>query len=193
MYCMADTAAVTALILLDRDGVINEDSPDYIRSADDFVPLPGAFEAMVHLHRAGFRVGICTNQSAVGRGYISEAGLAEIHGWIEQQVERLGGALAGIAHCPHLPEDGCDCRKPRPGMLLELMRSVGAGPGETTFVGDSLRDLEAAAAAGCRAVLVRTGKGLATEAPARAAGFDEVYDDLADFAAVELARVRDRR
>jgi D-glycero-D-manno-heptose 1,7-bisphosphate phosphatase len=190
---MADAAAVTALILLDRDGVINEDSPDYIRSADEFVPLPGAFEAMVRLNRAGFQLGICTNQSAVGRGYISEAGLAEIHGRIEQELERLGGALAGIVHCPHLPEDGCDCRKPRPGMLLSLMRTVGACARETTFVGDSLRDLEAATAAGCRAVLVRTGNGRVTEAPARAAGFDEVYDDLADFAAVELARDRDRR
>ena len=185
---MADSAALTALILLDRDGVINADSPDYVRSVDDFVLLPGALDAMARLHRAGFSLGICTNQSAVGRGYISEAGVAEIHRRLEQDLARLGGCLAGIVHCPHLPGDGCECRKPRPGMLLSLMDALGVGAGDTTFVGDSIRDLEAARAAGCRGVLVRTGNGRGDEADARAAGFTEVYEDLAEFATVEIAR-----
>lgn len=187
---MADSAALTALILLDRDGVINEDSPDYIRSVEEFVPLPGALDAMVRLHRAGFRLGICTNQSAIGRGYVGEAGVIEIHRHLERELERLGGALAGIAYCPHVPDAGCDCRKPRPGMLLSLMRAAGIGACATTFVGDSMRDLEAAQAARCRGVLVRTGKGSIAEADAKAAGFTEVYADLAEFASAEIARIR---
>jgi D-glycero-D-manno-heptose 1,7-bisphosphate phosphatase len=188
LYCKAAATAVTALILLDRDGVINEDSPDYIKSVEEFVPLPGALEAMARLHHAGFKLGICTNQSAVGRGLISDDGVREIHQRIHVELQRLGGALAGIAYCPHLPTDDCDCRKPKPGMLLSLMGSLDATAAQTTFVGDSMRDLEAAAAAGCRGVLVRTGNGAAVESAARAAGFGEIHDDLNAFAAAEIRR-----
>lgn len=170
------------LVLLDRDGVINRDSPDYIKSVAEFVPLAGALEAIVRLTRAGLQVGVCTNQSAIARGLISEADLEAIFAVLAQSLTALGSGLAGIAWCPHLPEDGCDCRKPCPGMLNRLMAELGVPPAETVFVGDSLKDLEAARAAGCRAVLVRTGNGSMTEAGLDEPGAIEVYDDLSAFA-----------
>jgi len=185
---MADTAVVTRLILLDRDGVINQDSPDYIKSVDEFIPIPGALEAMAKLYAAGFRLGVCTNQSALGRGLVSEKGLAEIHQRLGEALAEQGAVLEGIRHCPHLPDDGCDCRKPEPGMLIELMTALEVAPSDTVFVGDSLKDVQAALAAGCRPVLVRTGNGSSAEGRVRAAGVDEIFDDLAAFGEAEIAR-----
>lgn len=182
---MADAARVTRLILLDRDGVINEDSADFIRSVDEFILLPGALESMARLHRAGFKLGICTNQSGIGRGFISEEAVQETHRRLEADLATLGGNLDAVFYCPHLPDDDCDCRKPRPGMLLAAMTSLGVAPADTVFVGDSKRDLDAARSAGCRGVLVRTGNGRATEAEAADRG-RKVYDDLAAFAAAEI-------
>ncbi|MGD8416699.1 MAG: D-glycero-beta-D-manno-heptose 1,7-bisphosphate 7-phosphatase [Pseudomonadales bacterium] len=183
---------MTRLILLDRDGVINQDSEAFVKSVREFAPLPGALEAMVDLHRAGFKLAVCTNQSGVGRGLLSEATLADIHADLQCRVEALGGRIDALRYCPHLPDAGCDCRKPAPGMLRSLMAELGEPPGETVMVGDSRRDLEAARAAGCRAVLVRTGNGTITEADAAGLAVEAVYDDLRAFAEVEIARHRHR-
>ena len=178
------------LILLDRDGVINQDSAAFVKSEDEFIPLPGALEAIAALSRSGFLVAVCTNQSGIGRGLLTEAVLERIHRKLRQGISAAGGTLHGIQYCPHLPDDGCDCRKPKPGMVLKLMHSLSVDAAETTFVGDSLRDVQAGRAAGCRVVLVRTGNGGKAEADARQSGCREVYDDLASFAKAEIARVQ---
>ena len=132
---------------------------------------------------------MCTNQSGIGRGLLTEADLTAIHEKLEAGVRAAGGKLHGILYCPHLPDDGCECRKPKPGMVIQLMRDLAVGPEQTTFVGDSLRDLQAGQAAGCRVVLVRTGNGRQAEAEARSAGCHEVYDDLPAFAEAELKKM----
>ena len=170
------------LILLDRDGVLNVDSPDFVRSPDEWVPIPGALAAVAALKRAGFLVGVCTNQSGVGRGLFSEAILDEIHRKLHEALAALDARLDDLRYCPHAPDAGCTCRKPAPGMLIEAMSALGVGPGDTIFVGDAIRDLEAAHAAGCAAALVRTGKGAQVEPLARGMGVSWVGDDLAAFA-----------
>ncbi len=180
---------MAGLILLDRDGVINRDSDAFVKSTDEFIPLPGAYEAIATLCRSGFLIAVCTNQSGVGRGLISEAELAKINRKMVRGVTAAGGVVHGMRYCPHLPEDGCECRKPQPGMVVELMAELGSEPAATTLVGDSIRDLQAGQAAGCRVVLVRTGNGADSEAKARALGFQEVYDDLASFARAEVSRL----
>jgi D-glycero-D-manno-heptose 1,7-bisphosphate phosphatase len=172
--------------------VINLDSPDYIKSVTEFVPIAGALEAIAQLHKAGLKVAVCTNQSAVGRGLINMAELEEIHAELDRRLKALGGELAGLVVCPHQPDEGCDCRKPKPGMLLSIMQTLAVAPADTLFVGDSLRDLEAARAARCTPVLVRTGNGAALEAEARRLGVDEIYDDLQEFGAAMLARLHNQ-
>lgn len=176
------------LILLDRDGVINFDSPSYIRSPAEWRPIPGSLEAIAALTRAGRRVAVCTNQSGIGRGLLSVSCLDAIHALLHDALAALGSRLDQLLYCPHLPEDGCGCRKPAPGMLLECMNAVAAVPEQTCFVGDSLRDLQAARAAGCKGVLVRTGNGARLEAERQIQGAT-VFDDLAGFARIELGAV----
>lgn len=168
------------LVILDRDGVINRDSTDFIRSAAQWAPLPGSLDAIAALHRAGWRIAVATNQSGIARGLFTPADLDAIHGAMRSAVETAGGRLEVIAHCPHGPDDGCDCRKPATGLVRSIGERMGLDPSGAPFVGDSRRDLEAAQAAGCRPVLVRTGNGRRTEAdPDRPAA--EVHDDLAAF------------
>lgn len=171
------------LVLLDRDGVINHDSTDYIRTAHEWRPLPGSLESIVALNGAGFTVAVCTNQSAVGRGYIDRATLMEIHARMIESLGALGGRLDGIYVCPHAPDARCACRKPEPGLLQDAMRELGFAPQETTMVGDSLRDMQAGLAAACAVMLVRTGHGTHDEAAVRALGVDAVFDDLRGAAA----------
>lgn len=180
---------MTEVILLDRDGVINRDSSAFVKSVEEFVPLPGAIEAIGELCRAGYRLGVCSNQSGIGRGYLTEAEAGRIHAHLLALVEEQGGRLSPIIYCPHLPDAGCDCRKPKPGMLVQAMAEIGVEGVQTTFVGDSMRDLLAARAAGCRAVLVRSGNGATVESEARAEGFAEIFDDLASFARAKLDEV----
>ncbi|MDZ7668381.1 MAG: D-glycero-beta-D-manno-heptose 1,7-bisphosphate 7-phosphatase [Gammaproteobacteria bacterium] len=170
------------LILLDRDGVINAESEAFIKDAAEWHALPGALAAIAQLKRRGFQVAVCSNQSGVGRGLMSEAALARIHEKLLAGLAEHGVALDAVRYCPHHPDDGCHCRKPRPGMLLEIMAELGVAASDTVFVGDSLRDLEAAAAAGCRSALVRTGNGTAAEAQAAVMGIVWVGDDLGAFA-----------
>ena len=155
------------VLVLDRDGVINHDSVDFIKSADEFVPLPGSILAIARAHHAGWKVVVATNQSGLGRGLFDDFALAQMHEKLISLVEDAGGEIEGIVFCPHLPEVGCECRKPRVGLLTEIESSFGLSLAGQPFVGDSLRDLEAAIAFGCRPILVRTGKGRETEAKLR--------------------------
>jgi D-glycero-D-manno-heptose 1,7-bisphosphate phosphatase len=170
---------MTRLILLDRDGVINLDSPRYIKDVEEWLPIPGALDAIARLKAAGYLVAVCTNQAGVGRGILSTDALTRIHARLRQELAGRGAVLDDLRYCPHPPDAGCECRKPRPGMLIGAMETLGATPDETVFVGDSIRDVEAAQAAGCRVALVRTGGGADAEEQARSMGVDWVEDDLA--------------
>ena len=170
------------LVVLDRDGTINRDSAAYIKSPQEWSPLPGSAEAIARLNRAGFTVAVASNQSGLARGLFDEATLAKIHDKMHAVVREAGGEIDRVVWCPHHPDDGCDCRKPRPGLLHRLAEYYGIGLDAVPVVGDSARDLEAARAVGARPVLVRTGNGRRTEAEG-AAGDAEVYDDLAAAAA----------
>ncbi|RMG29361.1 MAG: D-glycero-beta-D-manno-heptose 1,7-bisphosphate 7-phosphatase [Gammaproteobacteria bacterium] len=167
------------LILLDRDGVINEDSDDYIKSPEEWVPIPGSLEAIAQLNHAGYRVVVLTNQSGLSRGLFDADTLARIHQKMHQALAAVGGVVSGIFFCPHGPEDGCGCRKPAPGLFQEVAERFQATLAGVPAVGDSLRDLQAAEAVGARPILVRTGKGRRTEAALPPGHGYPVYDDLA--------------
>lgn len=149
---------MSRLIILDRDGVINQDSDAYIKSLAEWQPLPGSIEAIARLSRAGYTVVVATNQSGLARGYFTQATLDAIHGRLRALVEQAGGELGGIYYCPHGPDDHCDCRKPKPGLLDQIVTDYGNVSG-APMIGDSLRDLEAGVARDCHPVLVLTGKG----------------------------------
>lgn len=179
------------LVILDRDGVINRDSPDFIKSADEFEPLPGSIEAIADLCRAGYRIVIASNQSGIGRGLFTMETLGHIHGKLREQVEAAGGALSGIFFCPHKPDDGCDCRKPKTGLMDQISASFERDLHGVPAIGDSMRDLEAATSAGACPILVRTGNGRATESKLPAGGDIAVYDDLRAAADAILTADRD--
>ena len=153
---------MTKLIILDRDGVINEDSDNYIRSVDEWVPVPGSIKAIAELSKAGYTIAIATNQSGLARSYFPESELQAMHNKMTALVEAEGGEITTILFCPHGPDDLCDCRKPKPGMVKQLLALHDAKAYETWVVGDSLRDLQAGLSAGCKAALVKTGKGECT-------------------------------
>ena len=176
------------LVVLDRDGVINRESDAFIRSPAEWIPLPGSLEAIAALSRAGFQVVVATNQSGVARGLFTPATLEAIHARMAAAVDAAGGRLAGIFFCPHGPDDGCDCRKPRPGLLHQIEACFGQSLAGRPVIGDSRRDLEAGAAVGGRLILVRTGNGHRTEAGWT--GPLEVYDDLAAAAAALIGEAR---
>ena len=149
-------------IILDRDGVINQDSPDFIKSPAEWHPIPGSIEAIACLCKAGYRVFIATNQSGIARGLFDTATLDAIHSKLIALIQAAGGRIDGIAYCPHGPADYCDCRKPKPGLFFQLAATYNIDLSQTFSVGDAWRDIEAGRAAGCRPLLVRTGKGLET-------------------------------
>ena len=152
-----------SLVILDRDGVINHDSDDYIKSPDEWQPLPGSLEAIARLCRADYTVVVATNQAGVGRGLFSQEMLIRIHRKMASSIRDKGGRLDSVFFCPHSPAEQCGCRKPKPGMLLEISDRLGIGLSGVPVVGDSLRDLEAAEAAGAIPVLVKTGRGRLTQ------------------------------
>ena len=156
--------AKNGLIVLDRDGVINRDSRDFIKSAAEWEPLPGSIEAVARLSRTGFTVAVASNQSGLGRGLFDRRALAAMHRTLRRLVAKAGGHVDRIVVCPHTPDDGCDCRKPKAGLLHRLARYYNTDLRGVPVVGDSLRDLEAAVSAGARPILVRTGNGRKTEA-----------------------------
>ncbi|MFO1199003.1 MAG: D-glycero-beta-D-manno-heptose 1,7-bisphosphate 7-phosphatase [Burkholderiaceae bacterium] len=174
------------LIILDRDGVINHDSDAYIKSPDEWQPLPGSMDAIARLTKAGFRIAVATNQSGVGRGLFDLATLSAIHAKMHASVTSAGGRIDAVFFCPHAADSNCNCRKPKPGMIQEVLRRFGAAPGEVWVVGDALRDLQAAASIGCRPVLVLTGKGRSTMQAGGLPDSTHVRVDLAAVAA-ELA------
>jgi D-glycero-D-manno-heptose 1,7-bisphosphate phosphatase len=167
------------LVILDRDGVVNEESAEYIKSVAEWRPIKGSLEAIAALTRAGFRVAVVTNQSGVGRRLFDEATLAAIHEHMRACVRAAGGQLAGVYYCPHLPDAGCDCRKPRPGLFRALEQDLGVSVRGVPYVGDKVTDVDAAAAVGARPMLVRTGNGTALEAAAAARGVPVFHDLLA--------------
>ena len=174
------------LIILDRDGVINYDSDEYIKSPDEWLPIPGSLEAISHLTRAGYMVVVASNQSGVGRGLFDLQTLRRIHEKMQQEVARAGGNIAAIFFCPHPPDDHCDCRKPKPGLFKQITQQFHCDLHGVYAVGDSLRDVEAARAVGALPILVRTGKG-ARIAQQDVPGDIPVYDDLAAFVDALLA------
>jgi D-glycero-D-manno-heptose 1,7-bisphosphate phosphatase len=170
------------LVILDRDGVINEDSDAFVKSAAEWQPIEGSIEAIARLRRAGFTVAIATNQSGIGRGLFNRRALYRMHAKLRRLVRLAGADIGLIAYCPHRPGEGCDCRKPAPGLLRRIGRHYGVSLAGVPAVGDSLRDLEAARAVGAAPWLVRTGKGRDTEKVLREMAWrDEVRvaDDLA--------------
>lgn len=167
------------LIILDRDGVINEDSDDYIKSPEEWIPISGSLEAIARLTRAGYRIAVATNQSGVARGLFDLETLQGIHDKMCGAVTAAGGEIAAIFFCPHGPDDGCACRKPRPGMLRDIGTRFAVGLGGVPAVGDSLRDVQAAQAVGARPILVRTGKGKNTVRRGDGLAGVEIYADLA--------------
>ena len=179
--------AKRGLVVLDRDGVINRDSREFVKSTSEWVPLPGSIEAIGELSRAGFTVAVASNQSGIARGLFDRRALAAMHRKLRRLVARAGGRVDRIVVCPHGPDDGCDCRKPKAGLLHRLGRYYQTDLVGVPVIGDSSRDRQAAAAAGARPFLVRTGNGRKTEAALRRkhAG-PEVFDDLAAAASALL-------
>ena len=152
------TATFTPTVFLDRDGVINRDSPDYVTTWEQFEFLPGSLEAIRQLTRAGLPVIVITNQSAVGRGMMDIATLEAMHRNLRRAVEAQGGRIEGIFYCPHHPDAGCDCRKPEPGLIYQAQRQFGMDLAAATMIGDSARDIACGIRAGCgRTILVRSG------------------------------------
>lgn len=175
------------LIILDRDGVINHDSEDYIRTPEEWVPIPGSLEAMGRLYAAGYRLAVATNQSGIGRGLLTRERLAQIHARMLAAVRAHGGDIEGIFVCPHTPEDGCGCRKPAPGLLHQIGSTLNVSLSGVYFVGDSERDVLAARSVAAVPVLVRTGKGARSLGASPALEGVVVFDDLAAFADALLA------
>jgi D-glycero-D-manno-heptose 1,7-bisphosphate phosphatase len=174
------------LVVLDRDGVINADSDQYIKSPEEWTPIPGSLEAIARLTQAGFRVVVATNQSGLARGLFDMAKLNAMHNKMHKAVNQLGGRIDAVFFCAHAQDARCACRKPQPGMLLEIAERYGIALATVPVIGDSLRDLQAASAAGARPMLVLTGKG---EKTLKAGGLPEgtaVYQDRAA-AALALA------
>lgn len=172
------------LIILDRDGVINQDSDDYIKSVDEWQPLPGSIEAIAKLSMNDYRIVVATNQSGIARGYFDLDALNQMHDKMHKLVNDAGGAIDAVLFCPHSPDDGCECRKPKPGMYKDVGERLRIDLKDVPVVGDSLRDLQAADAVGARPLLVRTGKGERTIAKLGDDLAYPVYEDLA--AVVEM-------
>lgn len=150
------------LIILDRDGVINEDRDDFVKSAEEWIPIQGSMDAIAFLTQAGYTLAIATNQSGLSRKLFTMGTLSEMHTKMHKLVQQAGGEISGIWFCPHLPEQKCTCRKPQPGMMIDIIDRFKAQAQETWLVGDSLRDLQAIASVGGKPVLVKTGKGIKT-------------------------------
>ncbi len=168
------------LIILDRDGVINRDSREFVKAPEEWIPLPGSIEAIAELSRAGYTVTVASNQSGLARGLFDRRALRAMHRKFRKLAAAKGGHVDRIVVCPHGPDDGCECRKPRPGLLRRLARYYDTELTGVPVIGDSPRDLQAAAAAGARPILVRTGNGRKTEASLHGElATIEIFDDLA--------------
>jgi|TARA_B110000503_G_scaffold31186_1_gene50352 D-glycero-D-manno-heptose 1,7-bisphosphate phosphatase len=175
------------LIILDRDGVINQDSSVYVKTAEEWLPIPGSIDAIVRLYRAGYTIVIATNQSGLGRGLFNIGALDEMHSKLAGLLLPFGATIAEIFYCPHSPEDLCGCRKPASGLLDQIAKKWATSLAGVPFVGDSLRDLRAGLTHRCMPILVRTGKGAETEKMLRqqkevVLQQANIFDDLAQAA-----------
>ena len=181
----------TRLVILDRDGTINADSDEYVKSADEWVPLPGALDAIARLNHAGWHVVVASNQSGLGRGLFDVAALNTMHAKMHKLLAAAGGRIDAVFYCPHSPEDPCNCRKPAPGLFEQIGERYSMDLKGVHSVGDSLRDLQAGAAVGCQTHLVLTGKGEKLRGQPLPAEFPPgttVHDDLSAFADWLLAQ-----
>jgi D-glycero-D-manno-heptose 1,7-bisphosphate phosphatase len=174
-----------SLIILDRDGVINHDSDEFIKNPAEWEPIEGSLEAIARLNYAGYRVVVITNQSGIARGLLDVETLNRIHSKMRRMLAQVGGRIEAIMYCPHGPEDGCTCRKPHNGSFTDLAHRLRVNLENVPAVGDSMRDMQAAIASNARPILVRTGKGERTLAEGLPEGV-EVYDDLAAVATALL-------
>jgi D-glycero-D-manno-heptose 1,7-bisphosphate phosphatase len=183
----------TKLVILGRDGILNEFREGHVTAPEEWVPVDGALEAVARINHAGWHVVVATNQSGIGRGMIDMSAVNAVHARMHQMLQQQGGRIDAVFFCPHTPEEGCDCRKPKPGMLVDIGRRYNVDLDSVPMVGDTLRDLQAAVAAGCEAHLVLSGRarGLLGEALeqllAQAPGA-RVHADLGAFADFLLGR-----
>ncbi len=167
------------LLILDRDGVINEDSPDFVKSPQEWRPLPGSLRALGAATQAGFRITIVSNQSGLARGLFKLEDLHRIHSRLVHEAELHGGVIEAFFFCPHGPRENCACRKPQPGLVRAAAARSGLGVSEAVMIGDRASDIEAARAAGVRPILVLTGHGTETARSSPAMTELAVYSDLA--------------
>ncbi|TNC97997.1 MAG: D-glycero-D-manno-heptose 1,7-bisphosphate phosphatase [Gallionellaceae bacterium] len=167
------------LIILDRDGVINFDSDQFIKSPEEWKPIPGSLEAIARLNQAGYRVAVATNQSGIGRGLFDMPTLNAIHDKMHKSLAQVGGRVDAIFFCPHTNDANCECRKPKSGMIEEIATRFGVSLKGVPAVGDSLRDLEAAGRLGAQPYLVLTGKGIKTQAKGGLPEGTLIFPDLA--------------
>ena len=182
------------LVILDRDGVINHDSDEFIKSPDEWQAIDGSIEAIARLSAAGFDVAVASNQSGVGRKLIDLPVLEAIHSKMLRAVREAGGDIAKIVYCPHHPDDDCDCRKPRPGLFRKIAHQLGVPLQDVPMIGDSERDIAAARAVGGRPILVLTGNGRATKNALELSGdLPETFADLAAAVAVLVDESAQRR
>ncbi len=169
------------MIILDRDGVINQDSDDYIKNADEWIPIPGSLEAIKRLKKAGYLVTIASNQSGIARGLFSEDDLKAIDEKMHRMLDARGASVDGVFYCPHGPQANCICRKPKPGLLIQIAQKYDIDLSDTPYVGDNIGDIKAAKMANARPILVRTGKGEHVMQNYPEALDVPAYDDLAHF------------
>jgi D-glycero-D-manno-heptose 1,7-bisphosphate phosphatase len=162
------------LVILGRDGVLNVYREDHVKAPEEWTPVPGALEAVARLNHAGWHTVVATNQAGIGRGMIDMASVNAVHAHMNRQLMTLGGRIDAVFFCPHTPEEHCDCRKPLPGMMLDIGHRYGSDLAGVPVVGDTLRDLQAAAAAGCQPHLVLTGRAAALDAAALARFIEQV-------------------
>lgn len=173
------------LVILDRDGTINADSDEYIKSPDEWRPLPGALDAIARLNHAGWHTVIASNQSGLGRGLFDVASLNAMHAKMHKMLAAQGGRIDAVFYCPHSPDEGCRCRKPQPGLFEQIAERFGVDLKGVPVVGDGLRDMQAGAAAGCEPHFVFTGKGEPLKGQLLPAEFPpgtRTHEDLAAFA-----------
>jgi D-glycero-D-manno-heptose 1,7-bisphosphate phosphatase len=168
------------LVILDRDGVINQDSAQFIKSPEEWKPIAGSLEAIARLNQTGYQVVVATNQSGVGRGLLDMATLNAIHDLMHRRLAEVGGQVAAVFYCPHAADAGCSCRKPRAGLFEEIGRRCDVDLAGVPTIGDSLRDLQAAAAVGASPMLVLTGKGTKTRRDGSLPEGTQVYANLAE-------------
>jgi len=181
------------LVILDRDGTINIDSDEYIKSPEEWHPIPGALEAIARLNHAGYHVVLASNQSGLGRGLFDVVSLNAIHARMNKQLTQVGGRIDAIFYCPHTPEEACACRKPLPGLLEQIAERYGMSLAGVAYVGDSLGDMQAALAAGCTPHLVLTGQSECLRGQSLPADFPvqtRMHQDLDAFATHWLSRAK---